>query len=345
MASRGRPNGPVSTVALSNMWVVVMATLVTAVASLVAEDLLPNSNPWLRPAVLAGLLGLLFWALLSRTAAQRTTGTLFHVQVLDESMRDLRAAGRREAERNRMAIRSVTRWVDLHHRADPATGVVDVVDLTRDVADVLEEQINTDLADTGYTVAPVLPWPIALAVGTQLPLGERLQLLELRDGAGNPTNRIALAGPPRQITVRPLPATDVPGDGNVGVWLALTSASKHFDERAFAAYGVTSGKRISLWPELPSDPSLTDDDVTGLGAAIAEQLVTVRGKMTDDQELIIVAMITKVVAMATGWHLAQHGCRFFDRTHLLWYDAEQRRLVPMRVKESQPMHAPGTRRA
>ena len=325
-----------------NMAVVVAATLITAVSGLVIEDLLPAKPDehaavvWERVLTLGVLVVLLFGALSWRSRVHRTTGTLFHLQLLDEGMKDLSEPSRLRAARARMAVRSVTRWVDLRCRVS-AHGTVDVVDLTQSLADILEEQINTDLADTGYTVAPVMPWPMALAIGTQLPLGDRLGLLELQDIDGKPLNEIRLdQPPPPDVHVEPplnmRPAT---APRRVGVWIAVTRAAALNDPGdRFAELGVTHRVRLTLGPGLPPvDRTLSDDDLAGLGAALAAHLVAVCDTFPD-AELVVVAMVPKIVAMATGWHLAQHPFRFFDRTHLLWFDRP--RLVPMRVRESQP---------
>lgn len=51
-------------------------------------------------------------------------------------------------------------------------------------------------------------------------------------------------------------------------------------------------------------------------------------------------MITKITALALGWYLPQKPCRFFHATHLMHFDEQSRGCLPMRVKESQPVHSP-----
>lgn len=329
----------------ANLAVVVSATLVTGLAGLVAEDLLPKDADsgalivWQRWVALLVTIAALAFALRYRGSVHRTTGTLFQVQILDEQMADLRAASRRQAERDRMAVRSITRWIDYRHRHNPA-GMIEMVDVCKDVANVLELQINTDPLETGYTIAPVMAWPMAVAIGTQLPLGDRLQLLELKDDDGNPTNLIPLDQRPRPIVVQPLELPETGEDGAVGVWIAVTRAAQSLRPHQWATLGVSAGYRITLGPELPTTPRLSDDDVSGLGAALAATLAQVRNDHPT-RELVVVAMMTKAVAMATGWHLAQQPCRFFDKTYLMFWDADESRLVPMRVKDAQPCTGPG----
>jgi len=329
----------------ANVAVVVSATLVTALAGLVADDVLSKDGRiglvWSRFIAMVVALVLLGVALRYRGAVHRTTGTLFQVQVLDEKLADNRATSRTEAELDRMAVRSITRWVDFRARTS-ACGVIELADVCQSVADILEEQINSDSPEIGNTVAPVMVWPMAMAVGTQLPHGDRLQLQELQDDNGNPTNLIPLLQPARPLVQKPL---DIPGGptdtGHLGVWIALTVAAGHFDgDRRWPELGVTDGFRLTLGPDLPHAPSLTNEDIAGLGAAIATRVVTIRNAHPD-REMVMVAMMTKIVAMAVGWHVSQAKCRFFHRTHLMWFDPEVSRLVPMRVKEQQPGRAPG----
>jgi hypothetical protein len=84
---------------------------------------------------------------------------------------------------------------------------------------------------------------------------------------------------------------------------------------------------------------LINPHVSGLGAALAAELATIKNRHPD-RELVIVAMITKVTALALGWHLSKQECRFFRGTHLMHYDDESRGYRPMRVKESQPVCPP-----
>ncbi|MCC5698623.1 hypothetical protein LH612_36370, partial [Klebsiella pneumoniae] len=56
------------------------------------------------------------------------------------------------AQNRRMSTYSVVRWVDLGKCT--RDGVIDVVEPCREVGAALEEAINNDRDDTGYTVAP-----------------------------------------------------------------------------------------------------------------------------------------------------------------------------------------------
>jgi hypothetical protein len=335
---------------LSAVWctfaVVVLATLVTAVAGLIAQDLLPKDAKGgdrivaSRMVTLGVLLVLLLGALWLRNQVQRTTGTVFHVQVLDQAMADLRATSRRNAEANRMAVRSITRWVDLLDRTSRPGGVIELADVCDEVSDTLEALINADPIDTGYTLAPVMLWPVALAVGTQLALPGRLRLYELEAREENPTNEIDLDETARPIGTLAVVREGSDPTGRVGVQLAFTEASRFFTSSMWDRFGVTTHYQLTLAGRPPgARVKLTNEDVTGLGAGIAEQLIEIK-TANPGRELVVVAMITKIVAVAIGWHLAQHNVRFFHGTHLMHYDVQTRSYIPMRVKQSQPDHAP-----
>ncbi|MGI9000820.1 MAG: hypothetical protein ACR2GH_04065 [Pseudonocardia sp.] len=341
---RGRVRSPLAPLVRANFVVVVMATAVIAVVSLVAEDLLrriPADGDlviWYRSAVLVGMLGLLLIALRYWGTVHRATGTLFHVQVLDEQERDLRAAGRAAAERRRMVLRSVTRWVDLAQRTNEQ-GAVELADVCRDVSDILEAQVNADQIDTGYTLAPAMAWPVAIAIGAQLPLPGTLRLLELPDGDGDPSSLIELDHAARPVVVECLTFGSWTPNGRIGVWIAAAPDAQELEPKRWAGLGVTSAFRITLDPGLPDDPVLSDEDVAGLGAAIARELVVIKRRHRD-RELVVVATMTTIVALATGCYLTQQECRFFHGTHLMHYDRDSDTYLPLRVKEAQPHHAP-----
>lgn len=339
---RARIRSSLTPLVWANFGVVTLVTVIAGVAGLVAEDLLrkrPEDGDlvvWYRVVVLLALLAALLGALWLRSRVHRTTGTIFHVQVLAEEMADLRASSRIKADADRMAVRSVTRWVDLTHRTSPA-GVIEVADVCAEVSDIVEAQINADSIDTGYTLAPNMLWPIALAVGTQLPLPGRLQLYELDAGHELEAVTVDLAGPGRnRLRVR----RDL-GDsatGRVGVLLAFTGSAARFPPDVWRELGVGTDYRIDL-PDVADGQRLGDDDLVGLGSEIAEKLVEIKTS-NQERELVVVAFVPKTLAVAIGWHLAQQQCRFFHGTHLMHYDQPTRSYLPMRVKESQPDHAP-----
>lgn len=349
-------------VALANLFVVVIATTLTAVLALVVEDLLPKHDPnalvvGFRWAVVAVLVGLLLLALLARGRIQQATGTLFHVQILDEAFADTRQAGAAEAVARKISSRSITRWVDLEHRRNPA-GVIELAEVCEEVGAALEQQINDDGQTTGSTVAPNMLWPMALAVGGALPAPPehrpQLRLVELATGPA----RGAGASPPRRrdpmvemplrhepLHVEVLPQGELNGTGRFLVWLAFSSASQHHSwDTLTSRFGVSAGRIIHLGapPQFGVEPvQLSKEQVAGLGPAIANELVSMRSEI-GDAELVVVAMITKASALSAGWHLAQAKCRFFHNTFLMHYDEVRRDFVAMRVKESQPAFSPSS---
>jgi hypothetical protein len=312
------------------------------VLSLVAEDLLrkPSPDAMFVPVrlITAGLmlaaLSALVWL---RSREHRTSGTMFYLAVLDEGWKDRRQAAAISAGADHMAFRSLSRWVDFTHRIT-TSGVIDVHDIASEVGAALEELVNTDTSDTGYTVAPNLAWPMALSVGAYLPALPGMRVAELDDNGA--AQVYPLAALPATTTVhRPTPS-ETPG--RVGVWLAFTEAAQRFTPTGFTEFGVTETHVITYPDGPPTDdnpaPTFTDATMAPMATELAEHLIRIK-KAAGDRELVVVAMIPKSVAFALGWHLAQHEGRFFADTHLM-HHIHGRGLVPMRVRESQPTHAP-----
>ncbi len=325
--------------------VVVLATILTALLALAAQDVLPEQDPASgfvsTPVVLlVVVLALLLIFLRMRSVVHRTTGTLFHVQLLDECMEDLRRGALDSAIRRKMSVRSVTRWVDLQSSTE--NGVIHVVDECHEVGTALEESINSDRDDTGYTVATNVLWPMALAIGSYLPAVRDLSILELPKG-GDPAQEMPLVpGASLRLSV---PSVDIGEDsrsGRVGVWLAFSPASVHFRMEQFGEFGVGTAHSIMVegWaPGRGKPPQLDTGQLAALGPALADHLTRIKNDC-NGRELVIVAMIPKTVALALGWHLAQARCRFFHGTHLMHYDDDSKAYVPMRVRPSQPLEPP-----
>ncbi|WP_017975255.1 hypothetical protein [Actinopolyspora halophila] len=343
-SSRGlrRPSGE-ARVSLANAVIVVAASLITASLALILEDLLPRDDSdgyvvltrWL-----AGItaLVLLVVGLVWRARLHRKRGTLFYVQLLDEAMPNWHEQPLAAAQQRRMSMRSVVRWVDLGQRVD--NGVIDVVEPCREIGAVVEEAINNDREDTGYTVAPNMLWPAALALGAYLPHPESLRLLELlpaeeREFALTERSRGRSGSVSGQLDGQ-LPR------GRVGVWLAFTPAARYFSAEMFERFGVRTAHTVTFRGETPGpnySPDLSSMDMAHLGGELAEHLVRVK-KEAGERELVVVAMVPKSVMLAVGWQLSQHDCRFFRGTHLMHYDQASKDYIPMRVRESQPTTPP-----
>jgi len=325
--------------------VVVLATILTAGLALVIEDVLPKQDPAdrfvsTRIVLVVGTFVLLLFALRTRSVVHRTTGTLFHVQLLDESMKDLRRGALDSAIMRKMSVQSVTRWIDLEHcRRD---GVVDVVEVCCEVGAALERSINSDRDDTGYTIVPNVLWPMALAIGGYLPPVHDLAILELPTDGGTAQEVPLVPDVPLRLYV---PSVDLDGKtrtGRVGVWLAFGPAAVKFTIDRFAEFGVSTAYPISVegWiPDKGAPPQLDTAQLAALGPALADHLTRIKTECRG-RELVIVAMIPKIAALALGWHLAQAQCRFFHGTHLMYYDEQSKTYVPMRVRASQPLESP-----
>jgi len=337
-------SGGRTTVWLLGAAIVVLATILTAGLALVIEDMLPKQDPAdrfvpIRLILVVGTFALLLLALRTRSVVHRTTGTLFHVQLLDESMEDLRREALNSAIMRKMSVRSVTRWVDLEHCR--RNGVIDVVDVCCEVGAELERSINSDRDDTGYTVVPNVLWPMALAIGGYLPPVHDLAILELPTDGGAAQEMPLVPDIPLRLSV---PSVDLDGKtrtGRVGVWLAFGPAAARFTIDRFAESGVSTAYPISVegWPGKGAPPQLDATQLAALGPALADHLTRIK-KDCGGRELVIVAMIPKTAALALGWHLAHARCRFFHGTHLMYYDEQSKTYVPVRVKASQPLESP-----
>lgn len=327
--------------------VVVVATVLTAGLALVLEDALPKPDAgarFVRERVTLVVIALvvLLGALALRSVLHRRTGTLFHVQLLDEGMEDRRGAALATAIGQKMSVRSITRWVDFTHAT--RNGVIDLVDACREVGTALEESINSDRDDTGYTVAPNVLWPIALGIGGYLPPVRTLRLLELPKPRDPVREFILTHGLPVRLAA---PAEHLDGDpsaGRVGVWLAFSPEAAKYESSFLAPFGVTEVYPFTMHGVAPvrgwTPPRLESREMAALGPRLAEHLTRIKVDCKG-RELVVAAMIPKTVALALGWYLAQARCRFFTGTHLLHFDEGTERYVPMRVKPTQPATPPG----
>lgn len=331
-------------VTLANFAIVTVATVTTGVVALLAEDMLPKPQDggwfvlsrWITAVV---LLVALVAVLSFRAHVHRTTGTLFYLQLLDESMADRQLEALNVAAGRHMATRSISRWVDLPDRTTQA-GVIDVVDTCAEIGALLEQQINDDTQNTGYVIAPNLLWPMALAVGAYLPNTHTVRLLELSDRADD--WEIGLTNTGANIVDKRLDPTHATGP--VGVWIALAPSAKHFSPEKFTAWPIARW-HILTYPDGPPTtyapcPDWSDTQLERFPAALADSLVELKETARQEgRDLVVVAMMPKVVALALGRQLTLKRCRFFAGTHLMHHDPTTG-YTPMRVRPSQPLTTP-----
>ncbi|MER7077272.1 hypothetical protein SAMN02982929_00965 [Saccharopolyspora kobensis] len=332
-------------------WLIVTSTaVITAALALVVEDGFPKTpqdKPVIVPerlTVLVVALVVLILALLWRTYVHDKKGTLFYVQVLDESMANLHNEPLKAAREERLALRSVTRWVSLNGRR--RNGVIDMVEACREIGHAVEDAINTDRNDTGYTIAPNIFWPMALAVGAHLPQPDKLKLLEFearRKGSKRRAAEFPMDSPPSGLLRRDTHELAGSQGNRVGVWLALTDKAKFYSEEKFADFGVSTLHVITLGGKIPGrdgyEPDFDRDALASFGPEISRFLREIK-RETADRELVVVAMVPKTVTLAIGWHLSQTRNAFFAGTHLMHYDQPSGGYIPMRVRESQPTTPP-----
>ncbi|WP_280260081.1 hypothetical protein [Nocardia abscessus] len=317
----------------ANFAVIATATLLAGTAGLLIEDTLPKPGDTVvfvpaRWAVLLLLLFLLAASVRLRAHTHRSGGTLYYIHALAEGMSDRRRDALTEAAAQHMASRTITRWVDLTDNTN-ADGVIDIHPVATDIGATLENLINNDNPDTGYTVAPNMLWPIALAVGAYLPPIPHTRILELNP-PNQPNLTIALDGPATITLTEKTTTLPAPTGDRTGIVLALTPDAADFDPSSLATHGVATVHTLTA-PDGASP--LTAPQIAALPRAIADAL---RPHISDSIERVIVARIPKTAALALGWELARRDIRFFTGTRLLHYDSKTKTYQPMRVHPSQP---------
>lgn len=334
----------------ANVVVLVASALTTASLGSVLQDALPKPGHhrefvWYRWLFLCVALGLLVFAVWWRSWAKRATGTLFYVQLLDESMEDKRIKAVDKAAEQHLSRRTISRW--LHLDGCLVNGVLDVQESCHGAGKALEDLINLDEDDTATSLAPNALWPMALALGMDVPAGapagsNEVKVVEIADdheGARDEEFSLKRDEDPMDLTVR---IEEVASSGTRdGLWLAFTEARRNFRLEQFRQFGVRTARRVSCddfdpgAPEKP--PRYTGEDMRRMAPALAQKIAAL-GK--SGRELVVVAMIPKSVALAIGWHLAQIEGASLTRTHLMHFDGRKRQYFPMRVRASQPSTSP-----
>jgi hypothetical protein len=331
----------------------------TGVLALITEDAIPlKEAPSLNPYRGAAFVGavLLLWATIQhRAAVYRNTGTLFYVRTLSFRMWDWHVNAVKLAQRHRMSLRSVTPWVDL----SPADGgVIDLIGTCVATSASLNTLINTDRDDTGYTIAPNMIWPVALRVGFELPTVPELKLLDL-DGPGT-----AAGGESLEVTWTLLDSPPEPGvvertltisqhsiedrqysTERVGLVLAFTRNAPEMDlPGTFRHFGASEYYVIRPCEIRPDLSDLTNvrydaDRLARLAQVLPIAIARIK-QDAGDRELVVAALLTKALALAVGWGLAQISCAFFPKTHLALFNGLGKPFLPVRVHPSQTSDNP-----
>lgn len=327
--------------------VIVLGAIVTGAVSLILEDILPKTNPeelfvisrWVFLGASLLLVTLAVWL---RYEVRSYSGTLFSVQVLDEGVADRLNEGgmdfRLAANRRYMQLRSIRRWVD--YEQEIHQGVIDLQELCHEIGVTLEVLINTAADEDRQTIAPNMPWPMAMAVGAYLPARQfNMHVLELPRQENGREHEFPLRYSEEVDTV---PSTkqvhQLSGvHGNrVGVLFTLDRNVDPADLDGFRPFGTATVYTVEI-----SSSSVNGEDsahyvepaLESCGRMIAEELTAIKERHADE-ELVVSALISPAVALSVGWHLTQHARRLYRGTHLLYFDGD--RFVPMRVRPSQP---------
>lgn len=166
-----------------NVTISVMVVLAVACVGLVVEDLIPKPgegidiNFW-RPVAALVLMVALSLLVRYRSRLAQIQGTLYYVRLLEGWMGDWHLEREREHAEHFFDERVVARQVS----ARPVGGVIDIANDVSEMTAALEQTINDDSVETGFTVAPNMLWPPALAAGYRFYVPRGLELLELDRG-------------------------------------------------------------------------------------------------------------------------------------------------------------------
>ncbi|MGW1677947.1 hypothetical protein [Saccharopolyspora sp. NPDC002376] len=324
----------------------------TALLSLFLEDLLPKDDPqarfdfW-RVLFLCFSLFLVWFLVRRRYKVRQASATLFSVQVLDEAMRDRTQEqgqnSRAVAAEQHMSIRVLHRWLDLE--TSTSNDVIDVEEACREAGAQLQLLVNTTPDDGKHSVAPNMPWPIAMAIGGYLPARTHdFQMVELATQKGKPERKFDL----QYLSEVGLAKLDIqeesiedPLGERIGVHIGLAGHAHEFHKhriRHFRAAGVsscyTTGPEEVLNGEDRSS-DYTGEELNELSKMVTAQLFRIKEKHPDD-ELVVFANMPKTVSLAVGWQLMHYRGSFYRKTYLMHYGTENETYIPMRVRSSQP---------
>ncbi|MGP4021002.1 hypothetical protein [Saccharopolyspora sp. 5N708] len=334
---------------------VIFGAVSTAMLSLFLEDLLPKTDlnarvVLMRVAVLVVALIVVGFAVWLRYGVRQTSGTLFSVQVLDEGMRDRTQEqggnSRAIAAKRHMSIRVVHRWIDFD--TNTVDGVIDLQEQCHEVGAQLQNLVSTTHDDGRHSVAPVMLWPIAMAVGGYLPARTHdFRLVELPTRTGKSAEEfnleyVAEADIPT-LTARTETVEGALGK-RIGVHIGLTKTAQLVHHRRFERFrelGVRTLYTISESEDVltgEDEPHLKGADLERCARLVAGQLAGIK-KQHPDTELVVIAQMPKTVAFAVGWQLVQYRCAFYRHTYLMHFDQPTDAFIPMRVRPAQPSTA------
>lgn len=332
---------------LADSGVAVLVSASAAMGGLVMDNALPiGTNPVTfsaaRWAFMIGSVAALILLVRYRRWVYQGTGTLYSLSFLDETMLDYHEQAQSDAERSHMTIQLIGRRVDVLGRERDR--VVDVVRPRQDLSRALESAMNQDRQDTGYTVAPVMLWPAALAVGASLTRTDRMKFLDydklttefrLHDKV---SERIAVRTKPDHVVAQPT-------GGRRGVLLSFTPTADKFDLDALdlrcREFGISDVALLGPRSDAQNRP-LSGPELGRLSDDLGGHLADIK-RTTGDRELVVVAFLPKTVALLAGWYLSRQQERFFAGTHLMHYVQSSKRFVAMRVHPSQPTTFPAPR--
>ncbi|MDV6011647.1 hypothetical protein F8178_04020 [Haloechinothrix sp. LS1_15] len=212
--------------------------------------------------------------------------------------------------------------------------------------------INSGPDDTGHTIAPNMFWPATVALGANLPASRKLHALELHPDSpkknalltlpqydsGDSINLSSRDIDPCKLTINK--EFEDPSHDDIAVHIALTRNSDKLTIdhiNSFSVGEIYKIKPVDTKHSPLSDPNLDycDTQLRAQALQVADTLISL-ARDNPSKQFIIFAMMPKVVALAIGWILIQHNVKLFERTHLMHYDQEKGRYIPLRVRANQP---------
>jgi hypothetical protein len=302
----------------------VSLVLAIALAGLLVEHFLPprpdhpfGAGEWVQVVALCVLLVGVVAFNRMRAMTVRTHGTLYYLKLLSAGMRDEHIAFLREHHKQKglLDARIISRALDTH-----AAQVMDVVPSVREFSRDLQLTMNEDSLETGFTFAPNMLFPMALAVGYELMVWDRFDLTESVSEAANTENQAQV------LTWSP--ATPASGDTQLQIVHHAGSSNEDGNpvlvdihltrSRALASLPIPfrATYRVGAWdgqelgpvhlvnaglptPKTNETVSLVHEAAQLVARAISEAL-----HHFQDTPVFVRAVMPKTVSMAVGWLLA-----------------------------------------
>lgn len=240
-----------------------------------------------------------------RMYLSRAVGTLYHIRVMPPTLQNWHLKAQSEAKGKYLRMLSVLRGIDL----SPHDCVIDLRADVAAVEDKLLDLFNADDDQTGYTVAPDILWPLAVALGYRVTLppgtlfydfgdSSRRELDEPNDFEWSVDERAPKDS--RSVDVIESPGTGVAG---IHIHAAFTGEPAYsppaHDVRLRLEVGVVNGDALTKARVGTKRGRGLVHPVTATEA----WLQVIRRALHDSREgepIILTARVPKTISLATG---------------------------------------------